>query len=89
MKVARAQKAASETLHLVQTFRKEGRALKADPQQRFRTPEGAVATAKRLSERKAGVVAYSIEVDNEADFASEPVVLFRAGQVPGEMQDDT
>ena len=87
MKVARAQKAASETVHLVQSFRKEGRALKADPQQKFRTPETAVATAKRLAERKAGVVAYSIEVDNEADFAGEPVILFRAGQVPGELQE--
>ena len=47
----------------------------------------ARCVAKRLADRKAGVVAFSLEVDNEADFAGEPVILFRAGQIPGELED--
>ena len=87
MKTAKAQKAGSGTVHLVQSFRREGRALKADPQQKFKTPDAAIATAKRLADRKVGVVAFSLEVDNEADFTGEPMILFRAGQVPGELED--
>jgi hypothetical protein len=75
------------TLHLVQTFRREGRALKADQPHRFKTADAAVATARRMVDRKAGVVALSMEVDTDADFAGELQVHFRSGQLPPELQD--
>jgi hypothetical protein len=45
----------------------------------------AVDGAKRLVDRKAGVVAYAIDYDDAADQTEDPKVLFRAGQLPREL----
>jgi hypothetical protein len=78
----------ASTFDLVQTFRKEGRALRADQPHRFKTAEAAVATARRLVVRRAGAVAFSLDVNTDADFADEPQVHFRSGQLPPELQDE-
>ena len=75
------------TKHVVQTFRMEGQALAANPEQTFKSPESAVAAAERLAERATGVVAFSMEMDSSVDFFGEPKILFRAGRLPPELQD--
>ncbi|MHA6297071.1 hypothetical protein [Devosia sp. CAU 1758] len=70
------------TLYYVQGFRQKGRTLEADPPQQSKTPEAAIASAERIAPMRAGVWAYSANVDVEADTYDDPQVLFRAGILP-------
>ncbi len=71
--------------YAVQSFRQKGRGLVADQQQPSRSAEAAIATAERLSMTRAGVVAFSQDVDVETDCYDEPVILFRKGILPAEL----
>jgi hypothetical protein len=66
----------------VQGFRAKGRKLEPDQPQAARSAEAAVAAAERIAPSRAGVWAYSADVDVEADTYDEPRVLFRTGTLP-------
>ncbi len=70
------------TMYFVQGFRQKGRKLEPDQPQPLRTPEAAVAAAERIAPSRAGVWAYSANVDAETDTYDEPQVLFRTGTLP-------
>ena len=75
------------TMYLVQAFKQAGKKLVAEPVQQVKTAEKAIATAERLAPSRAGVLAFSQEVDVETDTYDEPrgVVAFgdAAGGVDG------
>lgn len=73
------------TRYLVQAFKQVGRKLVADPMQLAKSAEKAVAAAERLGPTRAGVVAFSQEVDVETDSYDEPRILFRTGTLPREL----
>ncbi|WEJ57223.1 hypothetical protein [Devosia sp. FJ2-5-3] len=70
------------TLYFVQGFRAKGRKLEPDQPQAARSAEAAIAAAERIAPSRAGVWAYSADVDVEADTYDEPKVLFKAGTLP-------
>jgi hypothetical protein len=70
------------TLYFVQGFRQKGRKLEPDQPQQVKSPEAAIATAERIAPSRAGVWAYSANVDVEADTYDDPQVLFRGGELP-------
>ncbi len=74
--------------YIVQSFHKQGRKLVSDQARKMQSAEAAIDGAKRLVERKAGVVAYSIGYDAEADMTEDPKILFKAGELPREMTDE-
>lgn len=74
--------------YIVQSFYEQGRRLIADQPRKLNTEKAAIDGAKRLAERKAGVVAFSVVYDAESDVTSEPVILFKAGKLPPEMAGD-
>lgn len=74
-----------ETMHVIQSFRRAGRRLVADAPRKMKTAEAAIAGARQLSTGRAGVAAYTIDMDPEVDFTGEPQVIFRAGELPGEL----
>lgn len=76
------------TYHVAQSFRRDGKRLVPDQPHKMRSADAALATAQRLARTKAGTVAYSITGDVETDTMDDPVVHFRAGQLPAELQDD-
>jgi len=75
------------TTFIIQSFQQRGRKLVSDPLQRAKSAESAIATAERLAPTKAGVVAFSQEVDIETDSYDEPRVLFTTGTLPPELMD--
>ncbi|MBF0680269.1 MAG: hypothetical protein IR164_15185 [Devosia sp.] len=75
------------TLYFVQGFRQKGRKLEPDQPQQLKTPEAAIASAERIAPSRAGVWAYSADVDVEADTYDEPRVLFKAGTLPAGVAD--
>lgn len=70
------------TAYLVQGFKLKGTKLVADPVKPCKTEEAALATAERLAPMRAGVVAFSQEVDIETDTYDRPLVLREIGQLP-------
>lgn len=70
------------TMYYVQGFRAKGRTLTPDAPQAARSAEAAIAAAERIAPSRAGVWAYSADVDVEADTYDEPKVLFTAGTLP-------
>ena len=70
------------TMYLVQAFKLSGKRLIADPVQQSKSAEKAMATAERLAPSRAGVIAFSQEVDIETDAYDEPRVLLRIGSLP-------
>jgi ribosomal protein S7 len=70
------------TMYLVQAFKQIGKKLVADPVQISKTAEKAVAAAQRLAPMRAGVIAFSQEVDIETDAYDEPRVLVKMGTLP-------
>jgi hypothetical protein len=70
------------TMYLVQAFTLKGNKLVADAVRQCKTESSAMATAERLVESRAGVVAFSQEVDIETDTYDEPHVLLRIGRLP-------
>ena len=75
------------TLYFVQGFRAKGRKLEPDQPQQHKSPEKAIAAAERIAPTRAGVWAYSADVDVEADTYDEPKVLYKAGTLPAGVAD--
>ena len=69
-------------MYLVQAFKLVGKQLVADPVQQVKTADKAVLTAERLAPSRAGVIAFSQDVDIETDTYDEPRVLLRLGTLP-------
>lgn len=70
------------TMYFSQGFRAKGRNLEPDQPQAAKTSEKAIAAAERIAGSRAGVWAYSAEVDVEADTYDDPKVLFSSGTLP-------
>lgn len=70
------------TMYFVQGFRSKGRKLDPDLPQPARSAEAAIAAAERMGPTRAGVLAYSANIDQETDTYDEPRALFRAGTLP-------
>ncbi|SEP65375.1 hypothetical protein SAMN05428969_0323 [Devosia sp. YR412] len=70
------------TAYLVQGFKLKGAKLIADVVKPCKTHEAAIATAERLGPMRAGVVAFSQEVDVETDTYDRPIVLLEIGRLP-------
>jgi hypothetical protein len=72
-----------ETIYFVQSFTDKLGALKADAAVRCKGEEAALRAARRLSETKAGAVAFSSSGDAElGDYDEEPIILSVLGRVP-------
>lgn len=70
------------TMYSVQAFTLKGNKLVADAVKQCKTEASAVDTAERLAPGKAGVVAFSQEVDVQTDTYDEPQVLLKIGRLP-------
>ena len=70
------------TMFFVQGFRQKGRKLEPDAPAAARSAEAAIAAAERLAPSRAGVWAYSQNIDVETDTYDEPQVLVRLGTLP-------
>ena len=75
---------AKETVYIVQSYvRGRGRGLKAEQQVGCKTAEEARRKAERLAPLRLGVVAFAATADTElGDYDENPVILFKAGQLP-------
>ena len=74
---------AMETVYIVQSYvRGRGNGLKAEQQVGCKTAEEARRKAERLGPLRAGVVAFSASADVELGDYDDPVILFRAGELP-------
>lgn len=71
-----------ETIHVVQPFDRVKRGLKPGQVVQCKTADEAARKAERLADKHAGVVAYSMDVDEDSGEYSTPRVLFEAGEVP-------
>lgn len=71
-----------ETIHVVQPFDRVGTVLKPSQVLQFKTADEAARRAGRLADKHAGVVAYSMDVDEDSGDYGTPCVLFQAGDVP-------
>jgi hypothetical protein len=69
-------------------FTQRGRSLVADQPRLSKTAEIAVELAKRLSETRAGTVAFEQSHDADSECYDEPVVLFRTGDLPPDFSRD-
>ncbi len=79
-----------ETVHILQAYvAGRGKGLKAEPQVSCKTAEEARRKAERLAPLRLGVVAFSASADTEmGDYDENPVILFKAGQLPPPWNED-
>jgi hypothetical protein len=75
---------ARETIYIVQAFMLDNRKrLKPEKGVPCKTADAARRMAERLSLSKTGVLALASTGDSElGDYDDEPVVIFKAGQLP-------
>jgi hypothetical protein len=71
-----------ETIHVAQTFDWVSRHLKPGPVLQFKSADEAARRAALLADKHAGIIAYSMDVDEESGDYGAPRVLFQAGEVP-------
>lgn len=71
-----------ETIHVAQPFDWVSRQLKPAPVLQFKTADEAARRAALLADKHAGIVAYSMDIDEESGDYGTPRVLFKAGDVP-------
>ena len=71
-----------ETIHVVQPFDRVNNGLKPSQVLQFKTADEAARKAEKLADKHAGVVAYSMDVDEESGEYGTPRVLFESGDVP-------
>lgn len=69
-------------MYFVQGFRSKGRKLEPDLPQTVKSRDAAIAAAERMGPARAGVWAYSANIDQETDTYDEPQVLVRIGTLP-------
>ncbi len=81
---------ARETVYILQSYiAGRGTALKAEPQVGCATAEEARRKAVRLAPLRLGVVAFAASADIEmGDYDDNPVILFKAGQLPPPWNED-
>lgn len=70
------------TAYLVQGFTQRSGKLVPDTVKPCKTEASAIANAERLGPVRAGVVAFSQEVDIETDTYDTPIVLLQIGEIP-------
>jgi hypothetical protein len=77
------------TAFIVQSFAAgPGNVLKAGKQIPCNSADAARRMAERLSATKLGVVAFSASGDAElGEFDDQPIILFKAGQLPAAFED--
>ena len=73
---------ARKMVYCVQGFIRAGRELTPRAQRHYDSEEAAIVDARRLSERVAGVLVFSIEGDPKHDLWSEPTLIRKYGSVP-------
>jgi hypothetical protein len=75
---------ARETIYIVQAFMLDNRKrLKPEKGVPCKTADAARRMAERLAHTKTGVMALASTGDSElGDYDDEPVVIFKAGQLP-------
>lgn len=72
-----------ETVHIVQPFTRAARqGLLPKLAMQFKDPDEAAARAAGMADKYAGVIAYTMEVDEEAGDYGSPRILFQTGEVP-------
>ncbi len=71
-----------ETIHVVQPFVHGKKGLVAVQVLQFKTADEAMRRAGKLAATHAGIVAYSMEVDEAGGDYGTPRVLFQSGEVP-------
>jgi len=73
-----------ETVYILQSYiAGRGKALKAEPQVGCASADEARRKAERLAPLRLGVVAFAASADIEmGDYDDNPVILFKAGQLP-------
>ena len=71
-----------ETIHVVQPFDRVKNGLKPSQVLQFKTADEAARRAGLLADKHAGVVAYSMDVDEDSGDYGTPRVLFESGDVP-------
>jgi len=82
MAMQRSARMTRVTTYLVQTF---NGGVKPSPPVASKSADVARRTAERLSLTHLGVIAFSITSDPETgDYDDQPVIFFRAGQLPAE-----
>ncbi len=79
-----------ETVYILQAYvAGRGKGLKAEPQVGCKTAEEARRKAERLAPLRLGVVAFAASADPEmGDYDENPVILFKAGQLPPPWNED-
>ena len=70
------------TMFFAQGFKTKGRKLEPELPLAARSAEAAIAAAQRMAPVRAGVWAYSADIDVETDSYDEPKTLFRVGLLP-------
>lgn len=71
-----------ETIHVVQPFDQAKNGLKAGQVLQFKTADEAARRAGLMAEKHAGIIAYSMDVDEDSGDYGTPRVLFQSGEVP-------
>ncbi|HEY8587291.1 MAG TPA: hypothetical protein VIL60_11290 [Rhodanobacter sp.] len=71
-----------ETIHVVQPFERVRNGLKPGQVLQFKTADEAARRAERLADKHAGIIAYSMDVDEDSGDYGTPRVLFKSGDVP-------
>lgn len=71
-----------ETIHIVQPFTRVRSHLMPALAQQFSSADAAAWRAGIIANDYAGIVAYSMDVDEDGGEYSDPIVLFKAGEVP-------
>ena len=71
-----------ETIHVVQPFDRVKNGLKPGQVLQFKTADEAARRARLMADKHAGIVAYSMDVDEESGDYGAPLVLFQSGEVP-------
>ena len=71
-----------ETIHVVQPFDRVKKGLMPRQVLQFKTGDEAARRAGLLADKHAGIVAYSMDVDEDGGDYSVPRILFQAGDVP-------
>ena len=79
-----------ETVYILQSYvAGRGEGLKAQPQVGCKSAEEARRKAERLAPLRLGVVAFAASVDVEmGDYDDNPLILFKAGQLPPPWNED-
>lgn len=72
-----------ETVHIVQPFTRAAKqGLLPKMAMQFSDPDEATTRAAEIATKYAGVIAYTMEIDDAAGEYSDPRVLLRIGDVP-------